>query len=53
MELSKLADDRRHVRDFIEADIFHWGGIATLFFKWTPSTNANIFLATKLILGKH
>ena len=35
----KLPDDRRHVHDFIEA-VFHWGGISTLFFNWTPSTNA-------------
>ena len=33
----------RHVCDFIDADFFRWGGIATLFLKLTPSTNANIF----------
>ena len=38
-----LADDRRHVRDFIDATFFHRGGICTLLLKWTPSTNANIF----------
>ena len=40
----KLAYDRRHVVDFIDADL-HLGGISTLFLELTPSTNANIFLA--------
>ena len=36
----KLPDDRRHDCDFIDAD--HWGGISSIFFNWTQSTNANI-----------
>ena len=28
-----LPDDRRHVRDFIDAEFFCLGGISTLFFK--------------------
>ena len=39
----KLADDHRYVLDFKYADFFPLGGISTLFFKWTQSTNANIF----------
>ena len=39
----KLIDDRRHVHNFIDADSFHWGGISTLLFKWTLSTNTDIF----------
>ena len=38
-----LPNDRRHGRDFIDADLFHWGDISTVFLKWTPSTNTNIF----------
>ena len=26
----KLLDDRRHVRDFIDTDFFHWGGASTV-----------------------
>ena len=38
-----LADDRRHGRNFLDADFFCWGGISNLFLEWTPSTNANTF----------
>ena len=48
----KPADDCRHVRDIIDADFFSWGGISALFLEWTPSTNANVFLAISLIWGK-
>ena len=39
----KLTDDRRHVRDFMDADFCRSGGTSTLFLEWTPSRNANIF----------
>ena len=39
----KLADDRRHVCDFIYADFSGWEGTSTLFLTWTPFTNADIF----------
>ena len=39
----KNPDDCRYVRDFIDAGFLRWGGISTLFLKWTPSTNANIY----------
>ena len=39
----KLADDRRYDCDFIDAEFSSWGGISTLFLKWTRSTNAIIF----------
>ena len=39
----KLADDRRHVGDFIDAEFLSWGSVYILFLKWTPSTNANMF----------
>ena len=38
----KLADDRRHVCDFKDADFFRWGCISTLFLECTPSTNIKI-----------
>ena len=31
----KLADDRRHDCDFMDANFFRWGGISTLYLKWT------------------
>ena len=42
-------NDRRLVRDSIDADVFHWGGFSTLFFKWTPPINANIFACYKML----
>ena len=48
----KLPDDCRHVRDFIDADFFRWGGIYTLFLKRAPSTNANIFSRCYAHFGK-
>ena len=41
---SQLTGDRRHLRDFIDADYFRWGVISTLCLGRTSSTNANIFL---------
>ena len=38
----KTRDDRKHVRNFIDADFCHWGGTSTLFLNCTPSTNADI-----------
>ena len=32
--------------------VFLWEGTSTPFLKWTPSTNAKIFLAITLISGK-
>ena len=47
-----LPHDGRHVRDFIDADFFIGEVLVLQFFKWTPTTNANIFLTTMVILGK-
>ena len=46
-----LTDNRRLVCDFTEVDSFRWGGISTLFFKWTPQT-LTFFLAITLIWRK-
>ena len=44
LELSyHYSNDRRRVRDFMDADVFRWRPTFTPFFKWTPSTNADIF----------
>ena len=48
----RLADDRRHVHDFIDADFFRWQGILTLFLGWNPSTNAKIFSRYYAHLGE-
>ena len=48
INIRKLPD----VRDFIDADLFCWGGASTLFFKWTPSTNANISSCYYAYFGK-
>ena len=36
----KLANDRNHVRVFLDADIFHWGGISTVFLKWSANISS-------------
>ena len=46
----KLADDCRYARDF--ADFFRLGSIYTLFCRWIPSTNANIFSFYNAHFGK-
>mgnify|MGYP001795374527 CR=1 FL=1 len=48
----KLADDRRHVHDFIDADFFSWAGISTLYLEWTPSTSANNFFSQLCSFGE-
>ena len=48
----KLADDRRHIHDFIDADFSRWGGVSTLLLEWTPSTNANILSRYYAHLGE-
>ena len=42
---SQLSHDRRRVLDFIDADFCHWEGTSSLFLRWIPSKNANMFFS--------
>ena len=50
--VNRNLDDRRYVHDFIDADFSHWEDSSTLFLKWLPSTNANIFSRCYAHFGK-